>query len=113
VPGIRDTLLAASQVAKSSDILIRQDEVFTIPKAPRPHRDSIRALGTVRNGVYEIQVPAANHAQEKTSNVQANMTRITSTLHDTFNHAPAMTLHRIAKHYATTTAKINALQAPP
>jgi hypothetical protein len=61
-PGIRDTLLAASQVAKSPDILIQQDDVFIIPKAPRPHRDSERALGTLRNGVYEMQVPAANRA---------------------------------------------------
>jgi hypothetical protein len=54
VPGIRDTLLAASQVAKSSDILIQHDEVFIIPKDPRPHRNSIRALDTLRNGVYEM-----------------------------------------------------------
>jgi hypothetical protein len=59
-----------------------------------------------------MQVPAANHAQEKIRNVQANMTQITSTLHGTFN-APAMTLHRIAIHYPTTTAKLNTLQAPP
>jgi hypothetical protein len=113
VPGIRDTLLAASHVAKSSDILIQQDEVCIIPKASRPDRDSIRTLGKLRNGVYEMQVPAASHAQEKTRNVHANMTQITSTLHDTFNHAPAITLRRIAKHYPTTTAKLNALQAPP
>jgi hypothetical protein len=58
VPDVRDTLLAASQVAKSSDILIQRGEVFIIRKAPRPHRDSIRALGTLHNGVYDLQVPA-------------------------------------------------------
>jgi hypothetical protein len=57
VPGIRDTLLASSQVAKTSDILFQQDEVFMVPKSPCPLRKDIRALGMLRNGVYEIHVP--------------------------------------------------------
>jgi transposase InsO family protein len=42
-----------------------------------------------------------------------NVRNITSALHDTFNHAPAITLRGIAKHHPTTTAKLNALQATP
>jgi hypothetical protein len=61
VPGIRDTLLAASQVAKTSDILIQQDEVFIVPKSPRPLSEDIRARGMLRNGVYEMHVPVTTH----------------------------------------------------
>jgi hypothetical protein len=58
VPGIRDTLLAASQVAKPSDILIQQDEVFIVPMSHRPLRKDIRAIGMLRNGAYEMHGPS-------------------------------------------------------
>jgi hypothetical protein len=80
VPGIRDTLLAASQVAKTSDILIQQDEVGIVSKSPRPLRKDIPAIGMLRNGVYEMHVPVTTYRQSVTRNVHANMTHIT-TLH--------------------------------
>jgi hypothetical protein len=58
VPGIRDTLLAASQVAKTSEILIQQDEVLIVPKSPRPLRKDIRALGLLRNGCRKCTCPS-------------------------------------------------------
>jgi hypothetical protein len=61
VPGIRDTLLAASQVAQTPDILIQQDKVFIVPKSPRPLGEDIRAHGMIRNGVYEMHVPVTNN----------------------------------------------------
>jgi hypothetical protein len=100
-PGIRDTLLAASQGAKTSDILIQQDEVFIVSKSPLPLRKDIRALGMLRNSVYEMHVPVTTHKQQVTQNVQANMTHIT-TLHNTFSHAPAATLRRLVQHYPAT-----------
>jgi hypothetical protein len=102
VPGIRDTLLAASQVAKTSDILIQQDEVFIEAKSPRPLRKDIRAIGLLRNGMYENHMPVTTNRQPVTRNVHANMTHITSTLHNTFNHAPATTLRRLVQHYRGT-----------
>jgi hypothetical protein len=102
VRGIRGRLLAASQFAKTSDILIQQDEVFIVPKPPRPLRKYIRALGMLRNGVYEMHVPVTTHKQQVTQHVEANMTHITSTLHNTFNHAPTATLRRLVQHYPAT-----------
>jgi hypothetical protein len=102
VSGMRDALLAASTVAKSSNILIQADEFIIIRKTPRPRRDRKRALDKLKNGVYDMQVPAATNAQQNTSNVDSNMLQFTSTLHDNFYHAPATTLHRIAKHYPET-----------
>jgi hypothetical protein len=51
VPGIRDTLLAASQVTKSSDILIQENNIFIIPQGPQPLPGRILARGLLRNGV--------------------------------------------------------------
>jgi hypothetical protein len=45
-------LHAASQVAKTSDILIQQDKVFIVPNSPRPLRKDIRAIDMLRNGLY-------------------------------------------------------------
>jgi hypothetical protein len=111
VPGIRDTLLAASQVAKASDILIQQDEVFIIPKSPLPFRKDIRAICMLRNGVYEMHVPVTTHRQPVTRNVHANLTHITSTLHNTFNYAPATTLRRLVQH-SRGTANLNKPRDP-
>jgi hypothetical protein len=93
VPGIRDTLLAESQVAKTSDILIQQDEVFIVPKSPRPMRKDIRAISMLRDGVYEMHVLVTTHRQPVTRKVHANMTHITSTLH---NHLQSRTHHNPA-----------------
>jgi hypothetical protein len=60
VPGIQDTLLASSQVTKSSDILIQKDKVFIIPHGLQPSPDRIRARGHLRNGVYEMVTAAAD-----------------------------------------------------
>jgi hypothetical protein len=45
VPGIQDTILAASQVTKSSDILKQKDKVFIIPHGPHPSTGKIHARG--------------------------------------------------------------------
>jgi hypothetical protein len=46
-----------------------------------------------------------------TRNVHANMTHITSTLHNNFNHAPTTTLRRLAQHYRGT-ASLNKPRYP-
>jgi hypothetical protein len=65
----------------------------------------------LRNGVYEMHVPVTTHRQPVTRNVNASMTRITSTLHNTFNHAPATTLCRLFQHYRGT-ANLNKPRDP-
>jgi hypothetical protein len=60
VPGIQDTLLAASEVTMSSEILIQKDKVFTIPHGPQPSSDRTRPRGHQRNGVYDIMTATAN-----------------------------------------------------
>jgi hypothetical protein len=90
---------------------MQQDEVFIVPKSPRPFRNDIRVIGMLRNGVYEMHVPVTTHRQPVTRNVHANMTYITSTLYNTFKHAPATALRRLVQHYRGT-ANLNKPRDP-
>jgi hypothetical protein len=78
VPGMQDTLLAASQVTKSSDILIQKDKVFIIPHGQQPSPDRIRARGHLRYGVYEIVTAAADTVRHWTTSARANIAKLPS-----------------------------------
>jgi hypothetical protein len=98
VPGIRDTQLAASQVTKSSDILIQENNIFIIPQGPQPLPLRILARGQLRNGVYEMAIDATGTARQLTTSTSANIAKVTTALRNS-NHAPAAASLRIARHY--------------
>jgi hypothetical protein len=110
VPGIRETLLAASQVTKSSDILIQENNIYIIPQGPQPLPGRILAHGLLRNGVYEMATDTTGTARQLTTSTSANIAKVTTALHKTFNHAPAAALRRIARHYPDTTARLSTLR---
>jgi hypothetical protein len=58
-----------------------------------------------------MHVPVTTHRLPVTRNVHANVTHITSTLNNTFNHAPAATLCRLVQHYRGT-ANLNKPRDP-
>jgi hypothetical protein len=60
VPGLRNTLIAASDVARHHDVLIQQRHMYIVPRGKRPVPSQIQACGTLHNGTYALDEPSPN-----------------------------------------------------
>jgi hypothetical protein len=102
VPGLRDGLIAAGQVAKQHDILIQKRHMFVVPRGLPPATKLIHARGTKVRGVYQLDV-----AQPHTVHAVYRIPARDQVLHRTFNHAGADALRLMNRAHPTTRATLD------